>query len=397
MSAPTTPAARRRAISILAAGLLALLVAVQPVSAVTWDDESRISSADVFRPTTLRTGASSAVVIWQRGSYAYLKRTTDGGATWLSRVTLASGIGVGVSASASGSNVDVVYTKRATSSTTGDVIWRLYYRRSLDGGATWSTPKALIGSSSSASDQDVARHSNGQVTVAWTSYSSGRIYVRTSTDGGATFRSAVQAARSTDYEPGSKPFYRGNAAVAIGSKGTTYLAYTRSVNEFRIRRSLDRGATWSASTKLTGVATAPEIELLATGGSAIVAYMRSVDGQMQAVYRRTTDRGATWSSTKQTVALGTGQFSLWPRLAYRGGVLGLEVKAGSPGSSPVWYRESTDFGLTWTTKTQVSQVHVEESDPEPGGLAYLDGRFLATYFENRGTDNEGMWVRRGTP
>ena len=397
MPATTSRHARRRRASLFAAALFALLLAAQPVAAVTWTGEARISSADVFRPTTLRTGASRAVVVWQHGSYAYLKRTTDGGVTWLPRVTLASGIGVGVSASASGSSVDVVYTKRATCSTTGDVVWRLWYRRSQNGGATWSTPKALMGACSSASDHDVARHSNGQVSVAWTGYSSGRILVRTSTDGGTTFRPAVQAARTSDWEPGNQPFYRGNPSIAIGTRGTTYLAYGSAVDRLSIRRSPDRGATWSSATTLTASPSGPEIELLATDSRAIVAYMRSVNGQMQAVYRRTVDRGLTWSTTRQTVALQAGEFSLWPRLAYRSGVLGLEVKAGSAGNSPVWFLTSTDFGLTWSARAQVSVVHVDDSDPDPGGIAFLDGALLATYMENRGTGNEGMWVRRGTP
>ena len=388
---------RGRAASMLGAALFALVVAVQPVAAVSWTGEARISSASVFRPTTLRTGASRAVVVWQHGSYAYLKRTTDGGVTWLPRVTLASGIGVGVSASASGSSVDVVYTKRATCASTGDPVWRLWYRRSLNGGATWSTPKALIGACSSAADHAIARHANGQVSVAWTGYSSGRILVRTSIDGGATFRAAVQAAGTTDWEPGNQPFYRGTPAIAIGTKGTTYIAYSSAVNRLSVRRSSDRGATWSSATTLTASAAGPEIDLLATDGRAVVGYMRSVSGQMQAVYRRTVDRGATWSTTRQTVALQAGQFSLWPRFAYRSGVLVMETKAGVAGDSPVWYRTSSDFGLTWSARHRVSVERVEDSDPEPGGIALLDGTVLATYTENRGTGSEGMWVRRGTP
>jgi hypothetical protein len=235
------------------------------------------------------------------------------------------------------------------------------------------------------------------VSVAWTGYSSGRILVRTSIDGGSTFRAAVQAARTSDWEPGHMPFYRGNPSIAIGSLGTTYLAYGGAVDRLSIRRSRDRGATWSSATTLTSSPTGPEIELVATDGRAIVAYMRTVDGQMQAVYRRTVDRGTTWSTTRQAVALGAGEFSLWPRLAYRSGVLALEVKAGSAGDSPVWYRTSTDFGLTWSARSRVSVVSVDDSDPEPGGIAFLDAGVLATYFENRGTGNEGMWVRRGTP
>lgn len=384
----------RRLSAAVGAGLLALLVAVQPVAALSWTGESRISATDTFRPTTLRTGPSSAVVTWQTASTVYLRRTTDGGASWLDRQTLVSGIGPSYAASGSGQNLDIVYTKRRVSST-GTVTWRLYYKRSLDGGATWGPARAMISSGASASDFDVARHSNGQVSVVWTAYTTGRIYIRTSVDGGASFKAAVPVSRSTDYEPGAQPFYRGNVSVGIGSRGTTYVAYSPSVDRISVRRSLNRGGSWSAPTSLTD-AGAPEIQIIAVGAKAIVAYMRSPNGHLQAVYRRTTDRGTTWSTTRQAVALESGEFSAWPQLSYHAGVLALEVKAGTAGDSPVWYRESADFGRTWSAKEQVSQVNVEDSDPEPGGIALLDGPILATYFENRGTDNEGMWVRIGT-
>lgn len=392
--APATSSLRAMVIAVLA--LLAVLLSSQPAAAASWTGSTRVAATDAYRTTILRTGASSAAVLWQRGASVYLRRTTDGGATWLTRQTLASGIGPGFAAAGSGASLDVAYTKRTTCSTTGEVVWRLYYRRSLDGGATWTTPKALIGACSSAADQDVARHANGQVTVAWTGYSSGRILVRTSTDGGATFRPAVAAARSTDMEPGASPFYRGNVSVAIGSKGSTYVAYTSAPDELSVRRSRDRGATWSGPTRLTRVAAGPDVELLAVGGRAVVAYTRSLDGVMQAVYRRTLDRGSTWSTVRQAIPLAAGEFSVAPRLAYRGGVLALVVKAGAPGSSPVRYRESTDFGATWSAATTASETLVEDSDAETGGVALLDGGVLAAWTENRGTDNEGIWVRIGS-
>jgi hypothetical protein len=387
---------RRLLLVVVAAGL-ALLVAAAPVLAVTWAGDSRISSLDVFRPTTLRTGPASAVVIWQRGSSIYQRRTVDGGATWLARTTLASGVGPGVSVAGTGASVDIPYTRRVVCSSSGGIAWRPMYRRSSDGGASWRAARAMTSGCAGASDQAVARHSNGQVSIAWTSYSTGVIRVRTSKDGGATFGAAVTAARALDREPGNLPFYRGNVALGIGSRGTTYLAYANARDQLSIRRSRDAGRTWSGATRLAAHAAAPEVEVLARGATAIVAYTRSANGRTEAVYRRTTDRGSTWSSSRLAVGLATREFSSGPRLAYQAGVLALEVKAGAPGASPVWYRESRDLGATWTTKSRVSVAHVTGPDPEAGGVALLDGVVLATWSDNRGTGNEGMWVRRGTP
>ena len=70
------------------------------------------------------------------------------------------------------------------------------------------------------------------------------------------------------------------------------------------------------------------------------------------------------------------------------------VKAGTPGNSPIWMRQSTNFGATWSGSTRVSIEHFVDSDPEPGGLALLDGTVLAGYNENRRSPDEGFWVRR---
>jgi hypothetical protein len=395
---PTRRAAvARRLLAATAAAGLALLVAAGPVLAVTWTGSDRISALDVFRPTTLRTGASSAVVIWQRGSTVYQRRTVDDGATWLARTTLATGVGPGVSVAGSGAAVHIAYTKRVVCSSSGAIAWRLMVRRSTDGGAGWRTARALTSGCAGASDQAVARHANGQVSVAWTTYATGAIRVRTSNDGGATFGAAVTAARATDREPGGQPFYRGNVALGIGSRGTTYLAYANARDELSIRRSRDAGRTWSAATRIAAHASAEEVEILARGASAIVAYTRSANGRAEAVYRRTTDRGTTWSSARLAVGLTSGEFSTRPRLAHQAGVLALEVKAGPPGDSPVWYRESRDFGVTWTARSRVSVDHGTGPDPEAGGVALLDGVVLVTWYDNSGTDDQGLWVRLGTP
>jgi hypothetical protein len=57
-------------------------------------------------------------------------------------------------------------------------------------------------------------------------------------------------------------------------------------------------------------------------------------------------------------------------------------------------RTSTDFGATWSSVTRVSVEHFADSEPEPAGLALLDGTILAGYNENRRAPDEGFWVRR---
>ncbi len=381
----------RRITAVITAGLLLLLVA-QPVLAVEWGDAVRLSSHENYRPRVFRTGPTSALTVYQRGSYAYARRSVDSGMTWSAPVRIASAIRLNFSVAGYGSKVDIAYVRQVTTST-GGTSNRLYYRRTLDGGATWQPSRAMTSSSSNIADQAVARHSSGRVTIAWTGYATGRLYLRTSADGGATFGSARYIAKTASWEPGAYPMYYSEPAIAIGT-GVTYIAYLTATNTMSVRRTTDNGVTWSTPTKVSSSTDAP-FELIATGSSALLAYTSTASGTMQAVYRRTTNKGATWSGTKALSASTNGRFSTTPQFALRSGTLAVVFKHGTPGASPIWYRQSPDFGLTWSPLSQVSQVHVTGSDPEPGGVAILDGVKLVGYNENRDEGSEGLWIRRG--
>jgi hypothetical protein len=392
LSSSINPISARRRMSGLAGLALLLLLSAQPVLAITWGPAIRLSSSETYRPEIVRTGTSSAVAVWQRGSNAYARRTVDAGKTWSSAVTVASGLRVSISVAGAAGKVDLAYVKQVASPT-GGPAYRLFYRRSLDGGATWKAAVALTSPSSRIADQDVARHANGQVSVAWTGLTTGNLYTRTSRDGGGTFAPARYVGTTTNWEPGRTVIYRGDPAIAIGT-GVTHVAYTSARDVVSVRRSTNLGATWSGAVRL-GAAAAPEYSLVADGTRAVLGYTTSASGTMQAVYRRTLDRGVNWSSARRVAPLAAGQFSATPQFAYAEGVLGVLLKQGRPGASPVWYAASADFGATWSTPTRVSVVHVADSDPEPAGLAILRGKRLAGYNENRGPGREGYCIWMG--
>ena len=83
-----------------------------------------------------------------------------------------------------------------------------------------------------------------------------------------------------------------------------------------------------------------------------------------------------------------------PQLAYRAGVLAVTYKYGPVGNSPVWHRQSTNFGLTWSSATKVSLVNDSTFEPETAGLAILDDGHLAGTMEHGRDADDGLWVRR---
>ena len=218
----TVQTSRRRPLA-LALGIagLALLIAAQPVLATTWTTEMPITTTESTRPQIVRTGPASAVIVWQHGQALLARRTGDSGQTWSPAVTVATEIAADWSVASSGKSVDLAWVRQVPSSST----LRLYYRRSLDGGATWHARKALTSATSRVADAAVARHSNGQVSVVFTGYATGKIYIRTSANGGTTFAAKKQLASTNNDEPGRVVTYRSDPAIAIAG-GITYVSYT---------------------------------------------------------------------------------------------------------------------------------------------------------------------------
>jgi hypothetical protein len=107
------------------------------------------------RPWLSAYGAGVAVAYGARPTAgrpagAYLRRTTDGGATWQPRRLVSAATTLGAfdpTVTAKGSVVRVAYAQCTTSTCTRSRIW---YRQSANGGTTWSTAAALTDSSTYA-------------------------------------------------------------------------------------------------------------------------------------------------------------------------------------------------------------------------------------------------------
>lgn len=383
---------------LLAAGL-AIALTASPTLAVDWGPDVKLSSTMTSDHELVPTGPNSAIAVWQRTSTLIARRTTDGGRTWLPSQTLATRVTLGIGIASVGQNLDLVYPVRVACPSTGEFVSRLFYRRSTNGGATWTAPRALTSACSQVVEPDVARSADGQVSIVWTGLMTGRILMLTSRNGGATFGPAVHLATTTIRDRdtaagGGSCCHVAKPAVAIGGNGTTYVAYNAAARTLSIRRSTNRGFTWSSATRLTGWAVTSRASLVASGARAIVGYTDRSSGSMAAVYRTTADRGSTWSSQRSVVSAAASEFSMEPEFAIDGDVLGVIVKFGTPGASPVWYRQSADWGSTWGSMVRISPQARSGLDPESAGLALLADHVLAGHAENGGT--EGLWIRQGT-
>lgn len=216
----------------------------------------------------------------------YYEKSTDGGANWSTWLRLnpvnthaeRSGL------SADGTVVVALYTTQVCYylNGTGSMPRVLYAVISTDSGATFGVPIKLS-STKGRVDYPTVSVSNGVILVTYTNAASGKITVKRSIDNGATWTSATAGTTAFQFVYYGPEGYRGFPAVALASDGNAVLAWV-STQKGKIvaKTSTDAGATWSATaTTLSASGGAPR------GGSAF-PNVSAVDGRLGVVYQKGT-------------------------------------------------------------------------------------------------------------
>jgi hypothetical protein len=135
---------------------------------LTWGDDIRlINNAGVSGHPSVSVSGQFVHVVWEDetiGNYKiYYKRSTDGGASWEADVQLTnnSAISWNPSVSVSGTVVHVVWTDKRDGAN-GEI----YYKRSTDGGVSWETDTRLTNDPSASTNCSV--NVSGQVVhILW--------------------------------------------------------------------------------------------------------------------------------------------------------------------------------------------------------------------------------------
>ena len=232
----------------------------------------------------------------------------------------------------------------------------LYYKKSTDGGATWSPSQRLTWTLGDSVWATMAADSSGGIHVAWEDFTPehNAIYFKNSTDGGVTWSSS----RGLTWTSGNSY----NSALAVDSSDNLHLAWnddTPGNLEIYYMKSTDRGATWSARQRLTW-------DSRESGWPAIVAdssgnpHVFWTDGEV--CYRKSTDGGDTWLAFK--------------RLSYTAGNSGYSAVAVdnsdnlhvawndyTPGNWEIYYMGSSDEGVTWTTSKRITWTSLTSQYP----------------------------------
>jgi BNR repeat-like domain len=319
----------------------------EPVQRLTWN------SGASMRPRAVVDSSGGVHVVWYDSTPGneeiYYKRSTDGGGAWATskRVTYTAGSSIGpdIAVDSSG-KLYVVWEDKTPGNS------EIYFKKSTDKGTTWSANKRVTWTDGISMASSVAVDSSNRLHLVWDEFTSGNfeIFYKKSTDGGATW--------STSKNLSSTSGNSVNAAMVVNSPDTIHVVwYDFAPGNFELyyKKSTNGGSSWSAKKRITwnsGASTFPAI-VVDPSGNLHVAWSDATSGSAEIYYKKSTDGGATWTAGK---ALATNSVeSTTPDLTVDiSGHLHLVWSADSPYTSEIYYRKSTDKGATWAAAQRLT-------------------------------------------
>ena len=183
---------------------------------LTWTSEYSASPAIAINSN------SHIHIVWHEAAEVegnaeiYFRKSADGGANWdaVQRLTWISGSSLSPAiATYSGQTIHVVWDDDMPGNS------EIYHRKSSDGGTTWSTAKRLTWTSGQSSYSALAVDSSNALHVIWRDYTPGNyeIYYKKSGDGGATWSAAQRLTWTSDASM--------NPAMAIDAGDTIHIVW----------------------------------------------------------------------------------------------------------------------------------------------------------------------------
>lgn len=222
----------------------------------------------------------------------------------------------------------------------------IYYKKSTDGGNSWTT-KRLTYNSSYSSYTAVTSDSNSHIHLVWEDHESGNpeIYYKRSTDGGATWTSSKRLSwTSGDSE---------DPAISVDSNNFIYVVWnddTPGNHEIYYKRSTDGGTSWGGIKRLTwtpGLSYAPVITVDWNNHIHIV-WDDWTHGAAEIYYKRSTNGGLSWKTKRLTWNFG---YSYHQSITHDSGSnIHVVWHDDTFGAAEVCFKKSTNEGTTWMNK-----------------------------------------------
>lgn len=332
---------------------------------------------------------------WRNGGSSnvdpYYIRSTNRGVTWQPEVRLttnSSNQGF-PSIAVSGSMVHVTWSDYRDTPYGHEI----YYKRSTDNGVSWGPDIRLTFDADTLDKYRPAITVSGSnIHVAYETMGFGpreHIFYIRSTDNGTTWSTPVQVSSAVVSNK-----YKASIAVDNSDVHIAWNDDRFGTNlEVYYVHSLDNGITWSPEMRLTEADGYSVEPCLAVQGSKVyVAWGDQREpGNMEVYYKYSTDRGITWS---QDIRLtNSSQTDGCPSIAVSGPNIHIAFVSWRTGYQEIFYKNSTDNGATWNSDTRFTFDNNTSSHP---CVTLSDSYVYVNWYDGQGVTwpNFEIWFKR---
>jgi len=132
--------------------------------------------------------------------------------------------------------------------------------------------------------------------------------------------------------------------------------------EIYYKRSTDAGISWGLDIRLTDYTYSSESPSVAVSGSVVhVVWQDYRNGNTEIYYKRSTDAGISWGTDTQLTNNTSG--SNYPSVTVSGSVVHVVWYDGRDGNYEIYYKRSSDSGVNWGTDIRLTNNSAGSYDP----------------------------------
>jgi len=266
----------------------------------------------------------------------------------------------------------------------------IYYKRSTNNGVTWEAETRLTWDQQLHDWLPSVTISDSVVHVVWM-YSTRDIVYRRSTDGGGTWEAALRISVTPN---GVKcP----SVAVSDSVVHVVWMHWAESAwPEIFYTRSTNSGASWSGETRLTTVPwdslsyayLAPSISV--SGSVVHVVWGEdNREGSHEIYYKRSTNNGVTWQT--DTRLTNDPAWSRKPSVSASGPVVHVAWSDERNGYEELYYKRSTDSGVTWGADTRLTTIPIADFP-----FVSASGTFVHMVWHDVRNSSDDLYYKRST-
>jgi hypothetical protein len=237
----------------------------------------------------------------------------------------------------------------ASSGSAVHVVWfdnrdgnnEIYYKLSTDAGVSWGADTRLTNNTASSAQPSVTV-SGSFVHVVWSDGRDGNpeIYYKRSTDAGISWGTDTRLTNSTGES------YFSFVAVSGSVVHVVWGDNHDGNDEIYYKRSTDEGVSWGTDTRLTNnIAPSLSPSFTVSGSVVHVVWYDYRDGNQEIYYKRSTDAGVSWGA--DTRLTNNSAESKYPSVALSGSFVHVVWTDERDGNWEIYYKRSTDAGVSW--------------------------------------------------